>query len=379
MGKVWRTIAAAAITLIGVAVIAYSGSRASSNDYTEYWSAGKLFVKHANPYSGPMILALEKSQGFTPDAPLIMLNPPWELLLVAPLGFCAALPGLFLWMLMCAGCLAASVWLLDVPVKFRTLAFLFAPVIAGFSMEQSSPFLLLGFALFLRFNQSRPFLAGASLYLMSIKPHLFLVFWALLLCDCIYRRRFKILAGLAAAMGCASALVTLVTPHVWVDYLALIRGSTLAQQSFPTLPMLLRALIDQKLGWLALVPSCLAIAWGVAYYWSRRAGWDWRRNGMLVMLVTILTSPYSWVSDGVVLLPAVVSALEFRPRRFSMELLIALNCAVLLFFCLNTSVIIWIPVAWFGWYLYAAGWKSGRNYEGSDTQVQRQGGLQEFS
>lgn len=354
MVKAWRILAAAGLTAIGVAVLTAFGSRTNANDFVEYWSAGKLFVHGANPYSGPLILALEKSRGFTPDSPLIMLNPPWTLALVAPLGFLPALGALVLWIVAGAGCILASLALLDIPPKNRTLAFLFAPVLGSFAMEQSSPFLLLGFSLFLRFHRSRPFLAGACLPLMAIKPHLFMVFWVILLAECIYRRRLTILLGFAASLACVSALVTLVHPHVWKDYFALLHESTLDQNAYPTLPSLLRAIVNVNLTWIATIPLCLAIAWGIAYYWRRRAGWDWRQEGMLIMMVAVLTSPYCWISDEVVLLPSVASALSSSPRRFSMEILTAINFAGIVGICITIRSLAWLPLALFLWYLYAA-------------------------
>jgi hypothetical protein len=365
MAKVLRIVTIAFITLIGVTVIAAVSSRASSNDYIEYWSAGKLFLQGANPYSSPMTLALEKSRGFTPNDPLIMLNPPWAMLLVAPLGLCPAFVGLVLWILLSAGCIVASIFLIEVPPKYRIIACLFAPVIASFSMEQVSPFLLLGFALFLRFHKSRPFAAGASLALMTLKPHLFLVFWTILLADCVYRRSVAIAAGLASALACASALVTLRVPHIWQDYVSLIRGSTLDRNYFPTLPTLFRMWIDVRLVWLALVPSCVTIVWGWIYYWRKRESWDWKRHGMLIMLVTILTSPYGWTSDEVVLLPAVASAGLSR-RRFSMELLVCINFAALFLILVRSRLSIWLPAAWLAWYLYASWSESGRGAGGND-------------
>jgi hypothetical protein len=367
MDKALRIVAAAVITLIGIAVLAAVGSHTNTNDYVEYWSAGRLFVQRANPYSGPMILALEKSRGFAPDDPLIMLNPPWALFMVAPLGYFPALVSLVLWIVATAGSVLASIFVLDVPPKYRTPAFLFAPVLATLTMEQSSPFLLLGFSLFLRFHLRRPFLAGASLLLMAIKPHLFLVFWAVLLVDCVYRRSFTILVGLASALACSSAFAMLVVPHVWQDYIAVLRESTLAQNAFPTLPVLFRALINAKITWLALIPACVAIVWGVAYYWHKRATWAWRRDGMLVMLVTVLTSPYGWISDQIVLLPAVISALLPSPRKFAMEILVVLNCAALLVFCVSARGRAWLPLAWFAWYLYATRKEINPSSEGNDS------------
>lgn len=353
MAKFWRIVAFVLITAACIGVITAISSRPTSNDYIEYWSSANLFLHRSNPYSSSGVLALEKAHGFLLDSPLIMLNPPWALPLVAPLGFFPSLVGLVLWILIACGCIVGSMFLIDMPAEYRVIGFLFAPVIAEFAMQQSSPFLLLGFALFLRLYRNRPFLSGASLFLLTIKPHLFLVFWTILLIDCIYKRRFAVIAGGIAALAAVSALVTLWIPSVWRDYVELIRRSALDQVSFPTLPTQLRAWIDVRLTWLALVPVAIAIAWGVAYYWRRRESWEWKREGMLVMLVTVVASPYAWTSDQLVFLPAVSHALSLQRRRFSMELLVAINLAALGLGFVQSKYCIWIPLAWLGWYLYA--------------------------
>jgi Glycosyltransferase family 87 len=372
MSKVLRILTIALITMIGVTVLAAISSRVSSNDYIEYWSAGKLFLHGDNPYSSPMTLALEKSHGFIPNDPLIMPNPPWTMLLVAPLGLCSSLVGLVLWILATTGCIVTSIYLIEVPPKYRILAFLFAPVLSTFSMQQSSPFLLLGFSLFLRFHRSRPFLAGASLGLMTIKPHLFLIFWVVLVADCLYRRRSTLLVGLASALVSSSAAVTMVVPHIWRDYFVMIRGAGYGQYLYPTLPVLFRILINPKIVWLALLPSCMAVVWGLVYYWTNRSNWDWKSQGMPVMLITILTSPYGWISDQVVLLPAMASDVSSSRRKFSLEILTCVNLAALFVITISSRLSIWLPVAWLAWYLYAIRPGEHRDSRGDElTNVSR--------
>lgn len=370
MQKVLRIFVMAMLTLIPVAVIANLGSHVNQNDFVEYWAAGKLFVAGANPYSGPEILTIEKSRGFAPAEPLIMLNPPWVMPLVAPLGILPVMGALVLWIVACAGCILASAVLLELPAKNLGLVFLFAPVLGTFMMEQSSPFLLLGLSLFLRYHRTRPFWAGASLLLMAIKPHLFLVFWVALACDCVYRRRFGIMAGFATCLAAVSGLVTLAAPRIWQDYLDVVRNSTLDKNAYPTLPSLLRATIDMHLAWIALAPSCVAVIWGAIYYWRRRAAWDWRCEGMPVLLVTVLTSPYSWISDQVVLLPPVASALADSPRRFSMEVLIAINCGALVWLNVSFRSMVWLPLALSLWYAYAT-FKGERGFGMRSTRGRR--------
>jgi hypothetical protein len=357
MKKVLRIVFIALLTLIPIALITLMGSHTNSNDFIEYWSAGKLLAHGDNPYSGPMILAIEKSRGFTPNDPLIMLNPPWALPMVFPLGFLPVIPALVLWILACTAAILISMVLLEIPVQSRMIAFLFTPILGTYMMQQSSPFLLLGLALFLRFHDRRPFAAGAALTLMAFKPHLFLIFWVVLLADCLYRRRFRLMAGFAASLIATSAAVTLWMPHVWQDYLTLVRGTTLDQNFYPTIPTLLRAIINVHMVWIATVPSCIALVWGAVYYWRRRAAWDWNQDAMPVLLLTVLTSPYSWISDQVVLLPPVARALSTqrgtKPRKYSMELLIAINFTALVWLNLSFRTLVWLPLALSLWYWYA--------------------------
>lgn len=354
-GKNRRSFAALAIVLVGVLIFTLTTSR---TDYISYWSAGKLLMHRADPYSPAGAFALEKAEGFTRGF-MVMLNPPWSLFLAAPLGFGGIRFGLFLWTLAGVGCVFFSVRLLNVPPKERAFAYVFAPAVAAVFMGQSSPFPLLGFALFLRFNRSHPFLAGASLLLMAIKPHLFFVFWALVLADCIYRQSFLILAGGASGLAVGTGFAMCFDRHIWPHYLAMLRNSELNTDSFPTISTLFRSLIDVRVFWLLFIPSALAILWGLWYYASRRQTWDWRVHGMLVMLVSILFSPYSWLTDEAVLLPSILFALTFEgKRKYSAWILLAINSAVL-FIALVTQASLtshnymWTPIAWLAWFLYA--------------------------
>lgn len=327
-------------------------------DYIEYWSSGKLIASHLDPYSPSGILALEKSAGFSAAKPLIMLNPPWTLFLVAPLGFLGVREGLFLWLLVTILCIPVSVVLLNRYTKNGPLALIFAPVLVCIFSGQSSPFLLLGFALFLHFERDRPWIAGASLLLMAIKPHLFLIFWAVLLMDCIYRRRFTILVWLATAVTAASTLSLCFDTKIWQHYITTLRGYHVQQGFIPTASMLLRMLIAPRAFWLLFVPSLIAILWGVWYYSRWKQVWDWRVHGMLLMLVTILASPYGFFSDEIVLLPSIAFGLTFVHRRkYSGWVLLVINTAAIAVVAsgkqLSSPWYVWTPFAWLGWFVYA--------------------------
>lgn len=356
--KIVRAFAATAVALAGLLIFTAT-SHPERSDYIEYWSSGKLLLQHADPYSPAGVQALEQSHGRALPTPLIMLNPPWSMFLVAPLGLCSIRVALFFWTLAAAGCVLVFSKLLDANSGDRAFALVFAPVLACIASGQSSPFLLLGFCLFLYWHRTHPFLAGCSLLLMALKPHLFLVFWVLLLTDCIYQKKFLILAGGASALAGATGFSMCFDAHIWQHYFAMLRGYKLQQGFLPTASMLFRMLIDVRAFWLLFVPSAAAIVWGLWYYVRRKEVWDWRVHGMLLMLVTVLASPYGFFSDEIVLLPSIAFALTYpRKRRYSVWILLGINTAALFIVmvrhqALSSRAYLWTPVTWLIWYLYA--------------------------
>ena len=364
--RAFRLALLMAISLICAFILAMNLSPGTM-DYIEYWSSGTLLVHHLNPYSPEGIFALEKAHGFAHSSPLVMLNPPWTLILISPLGFVGVRLGLFLWTLISGACIFFSVCLLYPSLKDKHLALLFAPAITCFVSGQSSPFLLLGFSLFLHFHRRRPFLAGAALLLMLIKPHLFLVFWTVLAVDCLYQHRFTILGGAVSSLGAATAFAMCFDRHIWQQYFTMLREFRVKQGFLPTLSMLLRILIDVRAFWILFAPSCLAALWGLWYYRSRREVWNWNVHGMLLMLVTILVSPYGFFTDEIVLLPAIVFALNSaEKRRYSGWILFAMNSVALVIAMavgaqLSSPAYIWTPLAWLAWFLYATHGFRGRD------------------
>lgn len=350
-----------ALVIIGLtgALILTARLNPGRMDYIEYWSSGKLLLHRLDSYSPSAIFALEKAHGYLPSSPLIMPNPPWTLFLTVPLGFVSARVGVFLWTVIAAACIVASVHLLNPRSKDNALALLFAPAIACFGSGQSSPFLLLGFSLFLRFHRSRPFLAGTALLLMAIKPHLFLIFWVVLLIDSTEKRGFRILAGAASATLTTTLFAMCFDGSIWRHYFSMLREHHPAEGFLPTLSNLLRVLAHFHEFWVLFVPSAIAVLWGVWYYNHHRRHWDWQIHGMLLMLVTILVSPYGFFTDEIVLLPCLIFALNYpHLSKNAGWMLLGINSAAAIIFMalgasLTSPAYLWTPIAWLAWFLYA--------------------------
>jgi hypothetical protein len=355
--KLARTVAIVGLFLVPLLVI-YYGSDPTSKDYISYWSAGQLLTHHGDPYSPSSVLAVEKQQGYAPEKPIIMRNPPWALFLTIPLGYVNARWGLIPWTAAILACLIAYFRLMRVAPRDRIIVYLFAPVLACLSSGQSSPFLLLGFSLFLRFHQRQPRIGAIGLLLMAIKPHLFLVFGPILLIDCIYRENYRLLSWSAVSLAGATFLGMSFDPHVWPHYLAMLRSSNLNNEFIQTPSYLFRYLVSPSSEWLQFLPSIAALIWGVWFYLRNRDTWDWCKQGMPLMLITVFTSPYAWLTDEIVLLPTIVFALSnpHRPRQ-SENVYILLNVFAMALIVaqvqLSSGAYLWTTAAWVGWYLYS--------------------------
>ena len=129
-----------------------------------------------------------------------MRNPPTAFFMAWPLGFVSARTGAVLWSLALVAALMISIRLLWImqgrPAdRLHLVGYCFAPVLACLLAGQIGIFLLLGLVLFLRFYKTRPTVAGASLTLCVLKPHLFLPFAVALCVWAIHGRAWRLLMG----------------------------------------------------------------------------------------------------------------------------------------------------------------------------------------
>ncbi|MGO4517480.1 glycosyltransferase family 87 protein [Terriglobus sp. 2YAB30_2] len=342
MKKLLRLSIAALILAIGVAFLSFamSSGNAANKDFISYWAAGKQLLHKQNPY-GPGILAVEKQAGFIDNRPFYMRNPPTAF----PLAVLAALfshkVSAILWSLGLVLSLMASVRIIwemhgRPPDRLHLIGYLFPPALACLTAGQMGIFLLLGVVVFLRWKDSRPFLAGMALVVCGIKPHLFLPFVVLLL----FHRRA--LLGAATAVGATVLFSLVVDPQAWQQYLQMVRSSELQNEFIPTLSLVLR-MVHRSWPWLQLVPAAIACVW--VYF--KRPEWN------LVLLVSVLVAPYAWVTDECIVLPAFMAALYQAKSLtpFACVLVVGL-LEVLVGAGMTSPFYLWTPLAWLGLYLY---------------------------
>jgi hypothetical protein len=219
-----------------------------------------------------------------------------------------------------------------------------------------SLFVLFGLVLFLRLHRSHPFLAGVSLWLCLLKPHLFLPLGTVLLVWAIITRSYKLLAGTAIALGLSTAIAFILDPLVWVHYgqmMSTMSAARMQQEVIPCVSIMLRWTISPKTMWLQYLPSALGCIWALAYFRKHFHHWDWMEHGSLLMLVSVVLAPYTWLMDQAILIPALLHAAYLNRSRSLLAVLAFESGALRGLPLLHSVSYLWTAPAWLAWYLYA--------------------------
>ena len=350
-----------AITILFLCVLPLSHDFYGSRDFVSYWAAGKQLLQHANPYDLNAIAALEHSAHLDRRAVLIMRNLPFALPLAYIFGVLGLRLAAILWSPFLLACLAASVLLVrkihgSPPGHAYWLGLGFMPALLCIIMGQTSLLPLLGLVLFLAGNKTHPFAAGASLWLCILKPHLFIPFGVVLLIWIFVSRSYRILGGALVGGVIGAALTTALDPKAWSQYAYYMRTSSVTHEFTPCWGDLLRDAINPAQQWLAYVPAMLGCIWALAYFWPRRNAWDWLDHGSLLILVSLLVAPYTWIFDHSIAIPAVLHGAfvqRSRPLLIAMAGFILILDMQILLTQLYSRLWLWAAPAWLIWYLYA--------------------------
>ncbi|MFY9853004.1 MAG: hypothetical protein WAK26_03895, partial [Terracidiphilus sp.] len=213
-----------------------------------------------------------------------------------------------------------------------------------------------------RLHRSHQFLAGISLWLCALKPHLFMVFGVVLLAWMVLSKSYKILAGAAVALAASCAAVYCIDPAAWSQYAQMMHTYGIETEPIPCLGILLRLWLSPQAMWLQFLPAALGSAWALAYFFTRRHTWDWMKDGSLLMLVSILAAPYCWIIDESLAIPALLHGAyqtRFRPLLAVLALATVAIEAELMSGCkLFSYFYVWTAPGWLVWYLCAT-WNRG--------------------
>ena len=359
-----RVVIAGLLVVMGVCILAFAmtGSNAANKDFVTYWAAGKQLVRHANPYDAAEILRLEREAGCKENRPYFMRNPPTSFFLALPFGLMSEWFAAMLWSLLLVASLVVSIrmiWVMEgrQAGRLHLIGYIFPPALECLTIGQVGILLLLGLTGFLYFHKTRPVVAGLSLVLCLVKPHLFLPLGVVLILWCVQRRSYRILAGIAIGLAGCLLLTQIVDAAAWSQYFQMMREENLKGEAIPTLSLLFRAAIDLHAGWLQFVPVVLAAGWAV-WYFRKATDWQWNHEGLLLLTVSVMVAPYVWLTDEAVVLPAIlhgIYVLANKGRSLTPFVCIVLPvlAGVIAGKTMDSWWYVWTSPAWFVFYLYA--------------------------
>jgi len=364
--------------LLVAAFLLSASSRMRSNlakrDSIAYWAAGKLLLQHQDPYDAVGVLRLERSEGYSEAKPLILRTPPWSIFMVAGLGLANAFTAWTFWIALLLASLIVSVRLCwrtygeqrRLPAVFVMAAYLFAPVPACLVAGQMGLVLLLGIVLFFWLEQTRPMQAGAALLLPFAKPHLTALFWLILLVWIIDQKKGRIAAGFWLSLTAAICFPLLFDPAIFAHYRRMLVDAAVGHEFIPAFSGVVRMLFFRKMFWVQLIPLVVGLLWAVYFYRKHRSAWNWRQHGPALLIVSVVATPYAWLTDEAVVLPAILQAVMWvylqRTRlwvrsKLIVGMFIALNALLLLILHakvpFSTGIYFWSSLVWLAWYYYA--------------------------
>jgi hypothetical protein len=346
----------------------------ADRDSIAYWAAGKLLLSHHNPYAAPDVLSLQREQSYNAKKPLVLRTPPWSLWMVLPLGLLDPYWAWVVWLVVLLGSLLFSIrltwWMYGdggrPPTVFLVAGYLFAPVPACLVAGQLGLVLLLGIMLFFLLEERHPFLAGAVLLIPFAKPHLLSLLWLILAVWIIARKKWSMIGGFMAALVSASALALAFVPHIFSDYREMVTKAAIQYEFIPAFSGVVRLIFFRRFFWVQFLPMAAALLWSGWFYWTNRRIWSWRHHGPALLVVSVVTAPYAWMTDEAILLPAVLQGVLWTCGAKD-KLRLKSQLIILVFACLDTLLLLllrakipfatgiyfWSSLVWVSWYWYS--------------------------
>jgi len=355
-----------------------AASQLKVQDLAQYWSAAHLVRQ--DPYSFELVSKFEESSGIASvKPPLVLKNPPWAIPFILPLGLFSYRVAFAVWLVfsvfVVTGCTRA-VWMRYegsdslVPIL---MPILFGPTVVLLMLGQWTVLVLLGITTFLiMIDRRRDMIAGASLVLVIGKPHVALLFILAVALWTIQCKRWLILVSAAVSLaGCSIAMLA-INGHIFAQFLVRTRQVVGETVPYPNLGGMLFVATHQH--WIAIIPQVVGLVWLALYWIQRRETWDWASDGMLVLVVSVASSYYSYPYDEILVLPALIVAFAKGNRRLFFVCFALVNIGYALYIFQIAGHFGFSPLSlWWtasGWLItYVAAMKSRLRETATDTST----------
>ena len=323
----WLGSALALLVLLALVGMAHVGPAAlpypsmGSGDFIEYWSAYQLFRGGGDPYDPALMLELERGLGWSEPRALMMWNPPWLLMLLAPVLALEFGASVRLWLFLAPVLLAASVGLVAAALSrerrvhprmsyvMAGAAVLFLPALNSIVLGQLGLLLCLAAALlYWALVAGRDGWAAVALVVMSLKPHLFLLLGLGVLWWSVRERRPGPFGGALSILAGLVALTWAINGRALGSWMSTLMAPTESDALIPaadwagsTLVGILRVMLGAGERWMWIVPLAAALSLA-AYLWRKGDTFDWATGYPLLLCYSVFFASFGWLFDHAVLL-----------------------------------------------------------------------------
>jgi len=358
------------ILLLAVVVLLFPitlPSGAGDMDLQAYWGSAYLFA-HGQDFSNSNALGdVQRTLANRTrlDTQYAWFFPTGNVILL-PLTFIPFTRAVYYWLILNVLAFFYSTILLweqaDERIWIPLIAvFSFALTLISLIFGQINSLEVLGLALFLMLSKSRkPYLAGASLVLTTVKPHLVILTLPILFLDMLRKKELKTLTGFLIALGFCFIVLFAVYPPWLQSFWTVFTSGMRTVRETPTINGILVLLGEYTIGKLIWLVVLLV---GMVWWWLRGQNWDRRTFIDISLTVGLIVSPIGWSYDQVMLIFPMLTLLVWvvtdklpkQASRIVVAVLIIGNVAAYYLRTFKPSDIwfFWVPMVVLGLYLFA--------------------------
>jgi hypothetical protein len=292
-------------------------------DFVQYWTAARLVLGGQKPYD-PLLVDQVQQTLAVKEHPILMWNPPFILPLFLWTQLLPFRVAANVWLVMSLGLFAASLGLLcslhriASPLRNRYLlayCLTLYPLALQCQYGQISSLLLVSLCGFLFFlNKNKLFLAGLALSISFVKPHLLYLVYVLLFIEAIYTKNWRVWAGIGCGIAVLTSITVVLQPSIIISYLKAWQQSPVYWQT-PTVGSWLQYFTQTHTLFIRQLPTAIVGSVSLYFFIAKRPFFTSVTNSIALLLPwSLVTAPYGWVYDQMLLLPSVAYVLSIDKR-----------------------------------------------------------------
>ncbi len=293
-------------------------------DFYYYWAAARVFFGGGNPYDTKALHDALSVTGipFGTDFTMFPYPPtllPWlfPLSLLSPSAALACWLTLLTFSAIALGMLARRIFSVGKevsPLLWVCILLSFAPLLRGMMLGQVAVVLAMLVTLGLSLlKRERAILAGLVLSFILWKPQSYLILFTALLAIELRAGKLKLLIGLASGLLSQVLIVVTMRPSIIYEYAQFVKSSgqkLIALENNPTI-WICNALEFPDA--FILVP---ALSMALVGCWSWKYGLTWEQIFAVICPVSLLSAPFGWIHESLLLVPALALLSGLSARKF---------------------------------------------------------------